>query len=140
MTQLAKGVRSNSITAPKVANMVTIAMFEHVFAASIANDVTLELGALPAGCQIVGVEAFTDAAAATFDLGFLTGEYGDKATRTLDGLIIDDGARATALTVGAIDAYATSVSDKIRGIGVLLSANEAAGTKYIKVVVSYIAA
>lgn len=101
-------------------------------ASGLAAADILELGCLPAGCKLHRAE-FTSVgidATATLDVGIMSGVFGDAASaRTMNatGEIVNDGTKNTTIAVGpnALDAIGTSATD--RGIGVKISADEAAG-------------
>jgi hypothetical protein len=138
---IAKNVKTQSIPVPQTAGAVHSATFTHIYSAA-TNDGTdiVEIGALPGGCQLVGAEVFTDAVAATFDVGFVTGVYKDASdTRTSADELFDGVARNAVQTLDGIAAAAIPPSDTARGIGVKLVAGEAAGTKYVTLTIKYIA-
>lgn len=136
----------NTITAatPDQAGEVYTQLVQYAVTAAYATATdVIELAVLPARCKLVGVELLTSgvAAVATLDVGFLTGEYGDKvAARTVGSTIIAATAKNAAASASNETLFGLAAAEVDRGVGVKLSANEAAGAGKITLKLSYQAA
>lgn len=138
----AAGIRRTPITMPDGAGEVHRAVFQHTLGAALNTTDVLEIGALPARCQIVGARLEVTGIAGTtnVNVGFMSGEYGDtSATRTNGSELFAAATATTARTLGLAAGAAIAKSDAHRSIGVEVSANEAAGAKTIYVEIDYIA-
>ena len=143
-TKQALNVNKVTPTVPQMAGSVhtQLLTFAITAAYTAATDV-IEMGALPANCRLTGVDLLTSgiAATATVDVGFLTGEYGDKLNaRTGDATLISAAAKNGAASASIATLAGLSGSGVDRGIGVKLSANEAAGSGVITLRLNYVAA
>ncbi|EDM71055.1 hypothetical protein RAZWK3B_16700 [Roseobacter sp. AzwK-3b] len=141
-TQAAKGQQA----APSAyqSGIVTSAVFTYTFndAYTAATDV-IELGVLPADCQILGATVIgTGLGANTANIGLMTGTPSDDAgTRTVSADLFsavsvnDNEANATLA-----DCLDVAVSNEHRAIGATISANVAAGAaKTLTVRIEYAA-
>lgn len=115
------------------AGIVSVARFDFDLSAGLLAADILEIGVIPAGRKLLRAHLSTTGidATASIDIGILTGTAGDlENTRTMNatGEIFEAATKnvATAMaTPQALDAIAASNAD--RGIGLRLSADEAAG-------------
>lgn len=127
------------------AGMEAVAIFDYTLkeAFSAANDI-LEIGTIPAGARITGATILGTAALAATNatVGVMDGEPGAKDdTRELTSDLLFDGVAISNAEDSAPTATCLGIapSDKHRGLGVTLSANQTAGdTKTITVVLRYI--
>ena len=118
-----------------------IATFAFTKAYATATDL-IEIATLPAGARIIGATIFGDGvtAATTADVALLDGEAGDgDDTRdlTADALFTAAATTAAGDTATMAECLAIAPSDKHRGIGVQLSANQAAGAATLTLVIQY---
>lgn len=128
------------------AGTLMVAVFEHSFAsAGITTADVLELGLLPAGAQPIRATVRADGfGAITADIGLMTGTAGDNdATRTSDAAFFNDVTMNNAENVTPVNtclaiSKAYTATTTHRGIGVVFSANVAAGAKTIKLVLEYV--
>lgn len=117
--------------------------FDFTGQALVAAADRIELGMLPAGAQLIGLEAMAPAAieTVTATVGIMSGEFGDNSNaRTVATPVISagniDGASAVATRAACL---AVPPAETHRSIGLTLSANVAAGAgKTITVVAEYV--
>jgi hypothetical protein len=142
--QQSKNVRKITATVPQIAGTIHTQFVQYAVTENyVTGTDVIEMAVLPANCKLTTVDLFTAgiAATATLDVGFLTGEYGDPLdTRTGDSTLLAAAAKngAASATIGTLAPLAASNVD--RGVGVTLSANEAAGAGVITLRLNYTAA
>ena len=113
-----------------MAGQIIVAHFPFSLTDGLPNGDVLEVGLLPAGHKLHTAILSTTgiAATATVDCGFLSGTAGDlENTRTLGTEIAAASTKNTVVPVTANALVALAVSNKDRGLGIKLSAAEAAG-------------
>lgn len=139
----AKNVNTVTAATPDNAGEVYTQLVQFPITAAYAATDVIEMAVLPARTKLVGVDLLTSgiAAVATVDVGFLTGEYGDKVTaRTGDAVILGAAAKNAAASATIATLFGIAATEVDRGIGVKLSAAEAAGVGIITLKLSYQAA
>lgn len=142
-TQQATNVNTVTPTVPHMAGSVHCQILTFTFTKAYTTADVIEMGALPANCKLVDVDLLSSgiAAAATIDVGFLTGDYGDRAgARTSGNTIFAAAAKNGAASLSIAAANGIAAAGVNRGIGVKLSANEAAGPGVITLRIKYVAA
>lgn len=117
---------STNIPYPTVAAAIVAATYAHTLkAAPVAGDI-IEIGCLPQGCKLVDAVIVADdldtGAALTFDVGIMTGEFGEAdPTRTCGNEIL---AASTIGQAGGVarptkaDAFRIPTNSRDRGVGV----------------------
>lgn len=138
----AKNVRSVTVSAPAMAGQVFTQIVSYAITSAYTVGDIIELTALPPNCRVVGLSLASEniAAVATLDVGYISGVYGDKlSVRTCGNELLAAAAKnvTAAPTVKALFGYGKAAL--ARGLGVKLSANEAAGTGVIYLKVDYTA-
>lgn len=127
---------------PYQAGMKAVAIFEYKFtqAFTAATDL-LEIGVLPAGARLINATTLSNGlgGTTTIDVGLMDGEAGSyDETRTAGVELLNDGASTAAQVTPLASCLAIAPVETHRGIGVALSANEAAGAgKSITLVIEY---
>jgi len=122
---------------------VCAAVFEFEFteAFTAASDV-IELGIIPGGAQVIGATVIGEGlAATTADIGILNGTAGeddDARALTTDLLFNDESVADKEAAAAMATCLAIGKDDEHRGLGATLSANVAAGSDKLTVVVEYI--
>ncbi|MBV7408763.1 hypothetical protein [Maritimibacter sp. DP1N21-5] len=126
-----------------IGGTVMAAVFEASFASVAYTTATdgIELGAIPAECTVIGVEAISSSLGTiSVDVGWIDGTYGDNddsrnvGDEFIDGVAITS-APAKATTLACL---AEGRSGNLRALGAVLSADVAAGAgKKLTVVVHY---
>lgn len=136
----------NTITAatPDMAGEVYSQVVQYAITAAYATATdVIEVAVLPARTKLTSVEVMSSGitAAATIDVGFLTGTYGDKqAVRTSGNGIVAAAAKNVTVAAPIEALFAIAAAEVDRGIGIKLSANEAAGAGKITLRMNYQAA
>ncbi len=142
MLKQAKNVRLEPVTYPLTAGEVHTRVFKHTFTEDVAATDILEMGGLPARCQVVGVRMESaNVGAINLKVGFLSDRYGEKDdARSLSADFYAAQDAATADTLGLAACAGIAKGDEHRGIGIQPAAVIAAGaTKVIYIEVSYVA-
>lgn len=131
-TRTLPSFKRSHFTSPTSANQIVTALVDVTLPAGglLAADI-LEVAVIPAGCRLHRAEFQASALAAngTTDVGLLPGEPGDLVSvraMAATGEIVEAAAEDAVVVVGPIALSAIAPSDKDRGIGIRLSANEAA--------------
>lgn len=134
-----------AIPTPYASGLVTAAVFEHTLkSAYTAGADVIEMGVLPANARLISATiigaGFTAGTTATVKV--MTGPAGEKDdTRALTGtaLFAAQSVVNTEANAKKADCLALGLSETHRGIGLTLSANEAAAAgKKITLIAEYV--
>lgn len=123
------GMSRRQMPSPYVAHQPVTTIITHVFEEAVAATDILELAALPSYCKIVSLEMIGEgAAAATFTVGFMSGEFGsNEPDRTVGSELFDAEDASTMVAAAIPDLAVLETTDVARSIGVQPAAAVAAG-------------
>jgi hypothetical protein len=98
----------------------------------------VEVALLPANAKLTGITVIgaSTGSGETVDVGIMSGEWRDTGDRTIATVLMNDVTIHNTSAVGAVDTLTdVAMSDKNRSIGMTFSANIAAGSASVKMIV-----